>query len=106
LHWVALLHNNGSDFNVHIIDGVQRMLRFAKHSLFASTGFADEPMVRQKAITKEASVLPVWCLQYPGSANASSMVLGKVKPSLADRRIALDSFRLGVLLHPTTCSWR
>lgn len=43
---------------VHIIDGVQRMLRFAKHSLFASTGFADEPMVRQKAVTRKPVFFP------------------------------------------------
>lgn len=47
-------------FMVHIIGGVQRVLRFGKYSLIASNGFADEAMVRQKVITRTqpyASVL-------------------------------------------------
>jgi len=55
-----MLPNNGNDVHGHITGGVQRMLRFAKHSLSA-TGFADEAMVRQKVITRTqpyASILP------------------------------------------------
>lgn len=79
----------------HGIGGVQRILHLAKYSLNTSTGFADEAVVR---LSQGLSRRPVFFrILSPVSWISQRKRYGawKVKPSLADRRIALDSFRLG-----------